>query len=141
MPFNVKRDGSNPAIIFPHGGPTGQTVDSWSRWSYALATRGYIVLMPNPRGSTGYARGLRALSGGLHAHLEQAPNAESQDGCKDLTWKCCNFDNGDGGRPERNWAARSHAAKSNDLTLSPFFSNGEARVRVLLLTLQIFIRL
>ncbi len=54
MPFNLKRDGSNPAIIFPHGGPTGQTVDTWSRWSNALVTRGYIVLMPNPRGSTGY---------------------------------------------------------------------------------------
>jgi dipeptidyl aminopeptidase/acylaminoacyl peptidase len=54
MPFNLKRDGSNPAIIFPHGGPTGQTVDGWSRWSNALATRGYIVQMPNPRGSTGY---------------------------------------------------------------------------------------
>lgn len=54
MPFNLKRDGSNPAIIFPHGGPTGQTSDTWSRWSNALVTRGYIVLMPNPRGSTGY---------------------------------------------------------------------------------------
>lgn len=54
MPFNLKRDGSNPAIIFPHGGPTGQTVDSWSRWSNALVTQGYVVLMPNPRGSTGY---------------------------------------------------------------------------------------
>jgi dipeptidyl aminopeptidase/acylaminoacyl peptidase len=54
VPFNLKRDGSNPAIISPHGGPTGQTVDSWSRWSNALVTRGYIVLMPNPRGSTGY---------------------------------------------------------------------------------------
>lgn len=54
MPFNLKRDGSNPAVIFPHGGPTGQTTDSWNRWSNALVTRGYIVLMPNPRGSTGY---------------------------------------------------------------------------------------
>jgi len=54
MPFNLKRDGSNPAILFPHGGPTGQTTDGWSRWSNALASRGYIVLMPNPRGSTGY---------------------------------------------------------------------------------------
>jgi dipeptidyl aminopeptidase/acylaminoacyl peptidase len=54
MPFNLKRDGSNPAIIIPHGGPTGQTSDSWSRRSNALVTRGYIVLMPNPRGSTGY---------------------------------------------------------------------------------------
>ena len=54
MPFNLKRDGSNPAILLPHGGPTGQTIDSWSRSSNALASRGYIVLMPNPRGSTGY---------------------------------------------------------------------------------------
>jgi len=54
MPFNLKRDGSNPAVIFPHGGPTGQTTDSWSPWSNLLASRGYIVLMPNPRGSTGY---------------------------------------------------------------------------------------
>ena len=54
LPFNLKRDGSNPAIIFPHGGPTGQTSDSWNRWSNALASRGYIVLQPNPRGSTGF---------------------------------------------------------------------------------------
>jgi dipeptidyl aminopeptidase/acylaminoacyl peptidase len=54
MPFNLKRDGSNPAVIFPHGGPTGQTTDSWSPWANLLASRGYIVLMPNPRGSTGY---------------------------------------------------------------------------------------
>lgn len=54
MPFNLKRDGSNPTIIFPHGGPTSQTIDGWNRWSNALATRGYIVLMPNPRGSSGY---------------------------------------------------------------------------------------
>jgi dipeptidyl aminopeptidase/acylaminoacyl peptidase len=54
MPFNLKRNGSNPAILSPHGGPTGQTTDSWSRWSNALVSRGYIVLLPNPRGSTGY---------------------------------------------------------------------------------------
>jgi dipeptidyl aminopeptidase/acylaminoacyl peptidase len=54
IPFNLKRDGSYPAIIVPHGGPTGQTTDSWNQWSNALATQGYIVLEPNPRGSTGY---------------------------------------------------------------------------------------
>jgi dipeptidyl aminopeptidase/acylaminoacyl peptidase len=54
MPFNLKRDRSNPAIILPHGGPTWQMSDYWNRWANALATRGYIVLMPNPRGSTGY---------------------------------------------------------------------------------------
>jgi hypothetical protein len=32
--------------------------------------------------------------------------------------KCCNFQNGDGGRPERNWAAKSQAARSNSLSMN-----------------------
>ncbi len=54
MPFNAKRDGSNPAIVLPHGGPTGQTLDVLNRTSAALASRGYICIAPNVRGSTGY---------------------------------------------------------------------------------------
>lgn len=54
MPFNLKRDGSNPAVVIPHGGPTGQTDDGFSRTATALASRGYVVIQPNPRGSTGY---------------------------------------------------------------------------------------
>lgn len=54
MPFNLKRDGSNPAVLIPHGGPTGQTQDGFSAWATALASRGYVVIQPNPRGSTGY---------------------------------------------------------------------------------------
>jgi dipeptidyl aminopeptidase/acylaminoacyl peptidase len=54
MPFNLRRDGSNPAVVMPHGGPTGQTNDGFSRYATALASRGYVVIQPNPRGSTGY---------------------------------------------------------------------------------------
>jgi len=54
MPFNLKRDGSNPALVLPHGGPTGQTVDYWNTDVAALTSRGYICIAPNPRGSTGY---------------------------------------------------------------------------------------
>lgn len=54
MPFNLERDGSNPAVVVPHGGPTGQAVDSFSKTATALASRGYVVIQPNPRGSTGY---------------------------------------------------------------------------------------
>ncbi|HVU31120.1 MAG TPA: S9 family peptidase [Sphingomicrobium sp.] len=54
MPFNLERNGSNPAIVFPHGGPTGQSSDGFSRYATALASRGYLVIQPNPRGSTGY---------------------------------------------------------------------------------------
>jgi dipeptidyl aminopeptidase/acylaminoacyl peptidase len=54
VPFNLKRDGSNPGIVLPHGGPTGQTVDSFSKTAVALASRGYVCVAPNVRGSTGY---------------------------------------------------------------------------------------
>lgn len=54
MPFNLKRDGSHPAVVLPHGGPTGQTVDSFNPIAAALASRGYVCIAPNVRGSTGY---------------------------------------------------------------------------------------
>lgn len=54
VPFNLKRDGSNPALVLPHGGPTGQMVDYWNTDVAALVSRGYICIAPNPRGSTGY---------------------------------------------------------------------------------------
>src|SRR5439155_1585143 len=45
-----------PAIIVPHGGPWGR--DSWGYNSFAqfLANRGYAVLQPNFRASTGYGK-------------------------------------------------------------------------------------
>lgn len=54
LPYNLKRDGTNPGIVLPHGGPTGQTEDTFSRSVIALVTRGYTVIAPNVRGSTGY---------------------------------------------------------------------------------------
>jgi dipeptidyl aminopeptidase/acylaminoacyl peptidase len=54
VPFNLKRDGSNPGVVLPHGGPTGQTVDAFSKTAAALASRGYVCIAPNVRGSTGY---------------------------------------------------------------------------------------
>jgi dipeptidyl aminopeptidase/acylaminoacyl peptidase len=54
VPFNLKHDGSNPAVVIPHGGPTGQMVDYWNTDVAALTSRGYICIAPNPRGSTGY---------------------------------------------------------------------------------------
>ncbi len=54
IPFNLKRDGSNPALVLPHGGPTGQSGDYWSPRVAALVSRGYLCIEPNVRGSTGY---------------------------------------------------------------------------------------
>jgi dipeptidyl aminopeptidase/acylaminoacyl peptidase len=54
IPFNLKRDGSAPAVVMPHGGPTGQTVDSFNSRALLLVSRGFVVIAPNVRGSTGY---------------------------------------------------------------------------------------
>lgn len=54
MPYNLKRDGSNPAIVLPHGGPTDQTTEYFAQLPALLASHGYICIAPNVRGSTGY---------------------------------------------------------------------------------------
>jgi dipeptidyl aminopeptidase/acylaminoacyl peptidase len=54
VPFNLKRDGKAAAVVMPHGGPTGQIVDSFSSRALLLASRGFVVIAPNVRGSTGY---------------------------------------------------------------------------------------
>ena len=43
-----------PAIILVHGGPTGAWTDRFDAWGQLLAARGFVVLSPNVRGSTGY---------------------------------------------------------------------------------------
>ncbi len=53
IPSNLARDGSNPAIVLPHGGPMDQETDSWDPRVAALSSR-YICIAPNVRGSTGY---------------------------------------------------------------------------------------
>ncbi|MFM7376581.1 MAG: S9 family peptidase [Erythrobacter sp.] len=62
MPANLRRDGSNPAIVIPHGGPTGKTDDYFDDIAAALASRGYIIIAPNFRGSTGYGKDFQAAN-------------------------------------------------------------------------------
>ena len=45
-----------PAVILVHGGPTGRWSDTFEPWGQLLAARGYVVLYPNVRGSTGYGQ-------------------------------------------------------------------------------------
>ncbi|WP_443584168.1 S9 family peptidase [Sphingomonas sp. CLY1604] len=56
MPFNLKRDGTAPVVVIAHGGPTGQTENNFDATAVALASRGYMVIAPNVRGSIGYGR-------------------------------------------------------------------------------------
>jgi dipeptidyl aminopeptidase/acylaminoacyl peptidase len=43
-----------PTVILVHGGPTGAFSERFYSWAQLLATRGYLVMCPNIRGSTGY---------------------------------------------------------------------------------------
>ena len=45
-----------PALIIPHGGPWGRDTWGYNPMAQFFANRGYAVLMPNFRGSTGYGR-------------------------------------------------------------------------------------
>ncbi len=56
MPYNLARDGRAPAVVMAHGGPTAQQMDQFHQTAVALASRGYLVLSPNFRGSTGYGQ-------------------------------------------------------------------------------------
>ena len=45
-----------PLVVLVHGGPTGRWRDSIEPWGQLLAARGYTVLYPNVRGSSGYGQ-------------------------------------------------------------------------------------
>jgi dipeptidyl aminopeptidase/acylaminoacyl peptidase len=47
-----------PVAFLVHGGPQGAWEDGWSfRWNPQLwAAQGYVVVLPNPRGSTGFGQ-------------------------------------------------------------------------------------
>jgi dipeptidyl aminopeptidase/acylaminoacyl peptidase len=43
-----------PLILMPHGGPYARDSEEWDWWTQFLADRGYAVLQPNYRGSSGF---------------------------------------------------------------------------------------
>ncbi len=45
-----------PAVVFPHGGPWARDIWGYNAIAQFLANRGYAVLIPNFRGSTGYGK-------------------------------------------------------------------------------------
>src|SRR6266700_946566 len=56
VPRNMQRNGQNAAIVYIHGGPTAQTVNSFNRFIQHIVNQGYMVIAPNYRGSTGYSK-------------------------------------------------------------------------------------
>jgi len=61
-----------PGVVWIHGGPTSQFDDQFRRHQqvHFFAQRGYVVLMPNIRGSSGYGLEFEDLNNGCWGHCD-----------------------------------------------------------------------
>jgi dipeptidyl aminopeptidase/acylaminoacyl peptidase len=50
----LPKNPNGAGILNPHGGPTAQYTLEWDIWAQYLLAKGYTILAPNYRGSTGY---------------------------------------------------------------------------------------
>ncbi|PYV98155.1 MAG: hypothetical protein DMG89_12020 [Acidobacteria bacterium] len=73
VPRNMQRNGQNAAIVYVHGGPTAQTVNSFNRFIQHMVNQGYMIIAPNYRGSTGYGKEFQ------HANLFDMGGGDLQD--------------------------------------------------------------
>ncbi len=56
LPPGVTEPQGLPLVVLPHGGPAANDDGSFDWLAQAIASRGYAVLQPNFRGSTGYGQ-------------------------------------------------------------------------------------
>jgi dipeptidyl aminopeptidase/acylaminoacyl peptidase len=61
-PRKIPKGEKLPAIVIVHGGPTSQWFHGFEPYGQFLTDRGYVVLEPNIRGSTGYGVKFRNLN-------------------------------------------------------------------------------
>jgi dipeptidyl aminopeptidase/acylaminoacyl peptidase len=85
-PTSAAPAGKAPLVVMVHGGPASSHKPGWPRIAGVLASQGFYVLLPNPRGSYGqgeaFTRGnvkdfgygdLRDILGGIDAAAAAAP--------------------------------------------------------------------
>ena len=83
-----------PLVVMPHGGPIGvQDEVGFDWWAQAYASRGYAVLQPNYRGSSGYGRAFRQAGFGqwgrkMQSDLSDGVAALAKDGTIDPKRVC-----------------------------------------------------
>jgi dipeptidyl aminopeptidase/acylaminoacyl peptidase len=80
VPYNLPRKAEHPAIVYVHGGPTAQTMNTFNRFVQYMANQGYIVIAPNYRGSTGYGKEFQ------HANLFDMGGGDLQDVLAAADW-------------------------------------------------------
>lgn len=56
LPADYQEGKRYPMVVLPHGGPQARDHSEYDDFAQFLSTRGYIVVKPNFRGSTGYGK-------------------------------------------------------------------------------------
>ena len=69
-PVGVPAGGLAPGILWIHGGPTSQFNDTFQQHVQFFAQRGYAVLLPNIRGSSGYGKEFADANNGCWGHCD-----------------------------------------------------------------------
>ncbi len=81
--YTPSRDGMRsrlpPCIVYVHGGPTSQFVNSWNPLIQEYLDRGFVVIAPNYRGSTGYGREFREANRFVMGQLDLADVVKAVD--------------------------------------------------------------
>jgi len=82
-----------PLVVFPHGGPWGRDLWGYDPYAQWLANRGYAVLQPNFRASTGYGKkylnaGDRQWAGAMHTDLLDGKDWVVEQGIADRQKIC-----------------------------------------------------
>ncbi len=105
--------GPAPFIMFPHGGPQARDYFRFDDLTQLFASRGYVVIQPQFRGSDGFGlkfalSGYREWGGLMQEDLEDAQNALADAGLIDPARGCI------GGFSYGGYAAMQGAVKTPD---------------------------
>jgi len=73
-----------PAVVLPHGGPQARDEFGFDWWGQALASRGYVVIQPEYRGSGGFGQKFERAGWGQWGKLMQT---DVSDAFKAITAK------------------------------------------------------
>jgi dipeptidyl aminopeptidase/acylaminoacyl peptidase len=107
-------DSPLPAIVFPHGGPISFNGGGFDYWTQYFASRGYVVLQMNFRGSSGYgydfmASGLQSWGLEMQNDVEDGTRWLIEEGVADPERICVV------GASYGGYAALMEAARNPDL--------------------------
>jgi dipeptidyl aminopeptidase/acylaminoacyl peptidase len=126
-----KHTGPAPLVVLPHGGPQARDYPGFDWWVQFLATRGYAVLQPQFRGSTGFGEaferaGYRQWGGLMQDDVTDGVRAMIDQGIADAHHVCIV------GASYGGYAALAGATFTPDLYACAASINGVSDLRALM---------